>query len=282
MDMKKKMDKKKKRKIVLGILVVILGIACFWYVNYQIPKIEATERFNNAVEQVESINSKFQKRIDEAEELVNKGETPYDSAALENLQIALTDAKNVMVEIPEIPSETDEINLAAEKLEQPIDYSKQEDNLTKSTDDFSNSVKQLVQVTHPKESFILERLKGVNSVVKASPVTEDNDPNGNLNKEGGYTSTIYFESSKVDQSKVSGDSLIDRGTEAGGSIETYANADDAKRRNEYLAAFDGGILTSGSHEVVGTVVVRTSNLLKASQQKELTAAIKQSLLRLDQ
>ena len=38
--------------------------------------------------------------------------------------------------------------------------------------------------------------------------------------------------------------------------------------NDYLAAFDGGIFASGSHTVVGTVLVRTSNELTASQQKK--------------
>ena len=46
-----------------------------------------------------------------------------------------------------------------------------------------------------------------------------------------------------------------------------------EKRNNYLAAFDGTVLASGSHKVVGTVVVRTSNLLLASQQKLLESNI---------
>ena len=63
----------------------------------------------------------------------------------------------------------------------------------------------------------------VDDIVDARAVTEDQDPNGNLHKEGGYTATIYFESKKVNQSKVytSGeydDVLIDKGTDAGGTV----------------------------------------------------------------
>lgn len=115
-----------------------------------------------------------------------------------------------------------------------------------------------------------------------APVTEDNDPNGNLNKAGGYTSTVYFESSNVNQAEVYGTDLIDRGTDAGGAIEVYANSDDAERRNTYLATYDGTILASGSHEVLGTIVIRTSNELTATQQKQLTDAIKTAFLRVDE
>ena len=67
--------------------------------------------------------------------------------------------------------------------------------------------------------------------------------------------------------------MIDKGTDAGGSIEVYKTKSEATERNEYLAAFDGGILSSGSHTVIGTLVVRTSNELTASQQKSLEADI---------
>ena len=47
----------------------------------------------------------------------------------------------------------------------------------------------------------------------------------------------------------------------------------AIKRKDYLSAFDGGVLASGSHTVIGTVLVRTSNELTASQQKDLEAKI---------
>lgn len=48
-----------------------------------------------------------------------------------------------------------------------------------------------------------------------------------------------------------------------------------------LASFDGaGFLASGSHSVVGTVVIRTSDNLTATQQKEMEANIYNSLVEL--
>lgn len=99
------------------------------------------------------------------------------------------------------------------------------------------------------------------------------------------TACVHFASDLVDQSKVyisdgySG--IVGAGTDGGGAAEVYANVDDANKRNDYLSVFDGTILTSGSHDVVGTCVVRTSHLLTASQQKALEGEIADSLTKLE-
>ena len=70
------------------------------------------------------------------------------------------------------------------------------------------------------------------------------------------------------------------GTDGGGCIEVYATVEDAEERNRYLASFDGTILDSGSHSVVGTCVVRVSHLLTASEQDAIEQSITDSLTRL--
>ena len=117
-------------------------------------------------------------------------------------------------------------------------------------------------------------------MIDIAAATEDNDPNGQLHKAGGYTSAVYFSHENVDQGSVYGSSLIDKGTDAGGQIEVYATPEDAAKRDTYLAAFDGSVLSSGSHTVIGTCVIRTSNELKASQQSELEANIISELTRI--
>lgn len=64
-------------------------------------------------------------------------------------------------------------------------------------------------------------------------------------------------------------------------MEVYATAEEAEGRDTYLGAFDGGMLSTGSHTVVGTCVVRTSDYLTASQQKDIEAAVIESLTRLE-
>ena len=68
---------------------------------------------------------------------------------------------------------------------------------------------------------------------------------------------FIFESKTVNQSDVyvSGeyaDVLIDKGTDAGGAIEVYKNVEDAEKRRDYLATYDGTIFANGTHTVIGT------------------------------
>ena len=132
---------------------------------------------------------------------------------------------------------------------------------------------------NPTAAQVSGAIANVSGVTDIEIVTEDHDPNGNLGKQGGYTGCLYFRSPLIPQSDlyVADDkdinSSIDCGTSGGGSIEIYATVKDAERRNEYLSNFDGGALSSGSHKVIGTLVIRTSDKLLASQQKTLETAI---------
>jgi hypothetical protein len=89
---------------------------------------------------------------------------------------------------------------------------------------------------------------------------QGNDVNGQLGKQGGYSGAIFFSYDSV--TDVEGTDSIDKGTDGGGCIEIYPNVSDAKKRNEYLATFDGTPFSSGSHKVVGTLVIRTSSYLE--------------------
>lgn len=92
----------------------------------------------------------------------------------------------------------------------------------------------------------------------------------------------FLQNSSYNQSNVYGKTIVDKGTEAGGAIEVYPTVEDANKRNEYLAGFDGaGMLSSGSHSVVGTIVIRTSDKLTASQQKEMEKNIYNSLIEIE-
>ena len=55
-----------------------------------------------------------------------------------------------------------------------------------------------------------------------------------------------------------------------------------KKTSAYLATYDGTIYANGTHTVIGTVLVRTSNKLTATQQKELEQKVIDALTRLEQ
>ncbi len=52
-------------------------------------------------------------------------------------------------------------------------------------------------------------------------------------------------------------------------IEELRKCGRCRKRRDYLATYDGTIYANGTHTVIGTVLVRTSNKLTATQQKEL-------------
>lgn len=243
---------------------------------------QAIERidFNSAVESVTAMNTELDSIITPAQALLDENKTPLEPTTLTDLQVAISSAKEAKRDTPDMPTETERIIAETETLNAPLDYSEFITSLNNSKTALENSIKQLDQVTNPTGDFVILRLKEVSGIVDIQGVTEDNDPNGNLNKAGGYTSQTYFSSELINQSDVYGDNLIDKGTSAGGSIEVYATVEDAEKRNTYLAGFDGSILSSGSHEVIGTVIIRTSDELTASQQKDLSARIKEKLIEL--
>lgn len=239
----------------------------------------AKENLNTEIERIEGQISTLQEEISTAEALAATDEVPLDETVIPSLESAISQAKTIEFTAPSTPSGVEEVNAEVESLK-AVDHEADIQALKDAELAVTNSIEQMKLVTNPSEAFIIERLQGIEGVGDISAVTEENDPNGQLGKAGGYTATVYFTSPLVDQSDVIGTSVIEKGTDGGGAIEVYANADDANKRNDYLAAFDGGILSSGSHNVVGTVVVRTSDKLTASQQKQLEEAIIESLTRL--
>lgn len=269
---------------------------------------DAVNQYNEKAKEVISANDGFDEVIGTAQALVDCGDTPYEGAKITTLSNSIKDARNNKVSTPELkevvasvqadPAMEKErksnIDAAVSALESELesyinnvavinsekdslsipDYSAFINTLTIQSKELEDSYAIQRQITAPTEEWVITRLGRVADVANIDPVTEENDPNGNLNKPGGYTSTVYFGTALLGTQNLSGNPLIDEGTDAGGAVETYRTAEEAETRNNYLASFDGaGMFSSGSHMVLGTMVIRTSDDLKASQQETLTNAI---------
>lgn len=266
----------RKNSLLLGLALSL--VLCFTGCSNE-EKEKATDDFKAAVSTVEKNNYEINTAISDLQALVDSKNPPLDNATIDNATTVITEARTKIVEIPEIPSKTEDIISATKGLLKNSNSSKTITKLQSSNDKLSTSIKQMQQVTNPSEAFIVERLTNLPNITGMEAVTEDNDPNGKLNKQGGYTATVYFASDLINQSDVYGKTIVDKGNEAGGTIEVYPTVEDANKRNEYLAEFDGaGFLSSGSHSVVGTVIIRTSDRLTASQQKEMEKNIYNSLI----
>ena len=274
----------KKKKTLLGLIaaiaIIVIGI-CVWYFQVKKPHDLAETKFNAAVKEVEAKNTELASAMNDAQKILDKKEAVYDNTTKEAFITALSDAKAAQRKIPDLPKKTADINAETKKLSEPLDYSSVINAISEKQTAYQNSVLQMKHITNPNEDFVIQHLKGIPNISGYQAVTEDHDPNGNLNKQGGYTSTVYFSTPLIDQSSVYGNDIVDKGTECGGAIEVYASEEDAEKRDSYLASFDGaGMLNSGSHKVLGTIVIRTSTKLTATQQNEFTNNITNKLLEL--
>lgn len=268
------MQNKSKTLVVALLMFVVVLSGCT-----SEEEKAAIMAFQEASAKIESMNIDLEKSISDAEALIATNEKALDETVIGVLETAVSTAKSSKITIPEQPAELDSIKSETERLNN-IDYGSLIQQITDSKKAYENSVKQLKQVTAPTEAFVIERIQSVEGVTGVSAVTEDNDPNGNLGKQGGYTAQVYFSYNLVNQAEVIGNSIIDKGTDGGGSLEVYNTIEEAESRNSYLGTFDGGMFASGSHKVVGTILVRTSDKLTASQQKELEERLVSSLIEL--
>ena len=129
-------------------------------------------------------------------------------------------------------------------------------------------------VDAPTEEYILSCLENTPNIIEVAAVTEENDPNGDLNTEGGYYSAVFFSVDVIVQNEVNGEGIIDKGTDAGGCIEAYKTKADARTRDEYLSNYDDSwLFNAGYHTVIGTLVIRTSQKLSESDQMQLESNI---------
>jgi hypothetical protein len=235
----------------------------------------AVSLYEEALAQANNENTAIDSLCSPAQELLSTGEIPYDQSKITELQIAVSTLIEMKKGISTMPDSTDDILSAAEVLSAPLDYSVEQANIQNAQKALEDSIEQMKQITNPSGDFVILRLSQVQGVGEIQGVTEEQDPNGMLNKQGGYTSATFFSSLLLGGTRP----LVDC-TDGGGCIEVFPTAAEAEVRNSYLATFDGTGFSSGSHVVLGTIIIRTSNNLTATQQKELTAAIIEKLLEL--
>lgn len=283
--------------------------ACASYAAMMKEYERAVTDYFAVADQVTQKNAELDERINALNDVVYSENTPYDMATHEAAVNMIAEAKTVKTELPETPAvrtidysvnytafefkdvlaevdcisnERNTLIAATTQLTIP-DYSEILGKLENVQKELEASIQQNQQVNNPSEAFVIERLTGISGITVIEAATEDNDPNGNLHKPGGYTAAVFFIHDQVTDSYVlnnKGDTPVERGTDGGGCIEVYETKEYAETRNAYLAGFDGTVFSSGSHTVCGTIVVRTSDKLTATQQQVLEDDIISALIEL--
>jgi hypothetical protein len=105
-------------------------------------------------------------------------------------------------------------------------------------------------------------------VGKSLTYTAANDPEKLLGRPGGYTSKVNFQDSRLEAQST------DMNVQDGGSVEVFANENEAVRRWNDLenAALDGKIPTEYDYQE-GPIVLRLSKRLQPDQAKAYDTAI---------
>lgn len=269
----------KIKNFVLIITVIIVGSIIIGCGNPE--KEAAKEAYNKEADRIEAQIEERKAEIEKAETLIKSNEKALDNTIETSLQKTIDEARSNEISIPSMPSDIDEIYETVDVIK-GIDLTEEINDIKNMEKALIDSRKKYKMLIYPDDEFVIERLKNVKDIKKIKAATEDNDPNGKLNKPGGYVAQIYFSSPLVkDPYGLKTGDVIEDGNSGGGSIEVYKSVSEAKSRNEYLSAFDGTLLDSGSHTVYGTIIIRTSEDLTASQQKELEEDILAALTDLE-
>lgn len=237
-------------------------------VSYEESKIE-----------VEKKNIELEKAILQAEALLAEDNGILDETLVDALEFTISKAKDTIIEISGMPDSTEDIRAVINEWEQ-LNYSEILAELSEAKSALQISIQKYNLVNAPNEDYIIKCLEKVADIVEIEAVTPSNDPNGKLGTEGGYTSQVYFSCSLINQDSIKGNSVVEKGTVCGGSIEVYSTVEDAINRDSYLATFDGTEYES-SHYVIGTVIIRTSGKLSELQQSELEKNIIAELINID-
>ncbi len=265
-----------------AVLVIIAALIAIMMTSCSGERKAAVSAYDAECVRISSELDSLKETIQESQALIDLKEKPYDENTVTALEALISESSSSITEVPKMKGSAVEIMELVNNELKYISYAEENKRLSSAKNDLENSIKIMKQVTAPDEAFVIERIKNIETITGYAGVTEENDPNGNLNKPGGYTSTVYFASNQIKGNNLSqsNEKIIENGTEGGGAIEVYATEEDAKNREEYLASFDGSFLSSGSHKVVGTIVIRTSDLLTASQQQALEKQIVENLIEL--
>ena len=187
---------------------------------------------------IQKENRSLEETIKASKKLLSSKDKPLDENLTVELKNEVSTVEKKKQVIPKIKKKTSDINKQVKSLKKPINYTTEIKELKDKNQKYSTSVKQLKQITNPSNTFVESRLKEIVTITDVQSATENNDPNQDLNKQGSYTAAVYFADNEV-TNPVAGADLVAKGMDAGGCVEVYKTAEDAKKRNDYLSAFDG-------------------------------------------
>jgi len=279
---KKKINKKRLViLVVIGIIIIIILLILRFTIFNKSWK-EANDKYTISYEIVYNKNIELDNLIKKAEKLVNSKNKALDEVIRKNLVSEIRKAKESKKELTIKPVLIKKIIKETNKLNK-VNYENTIEILKSLYDELNLSIKKYNLVDNPAEEYVVSRLKEINEIYNITPYTEDTDKDRYLGKPKRYYSKIVFQHKKVEHYGLENNlmSITEVGNSAGGCVEIFKTVEDAENRNQELKDLEGTNRSPGSHKVIGTILIRTSDDLTKSQQEKLEEKIIEVLTKLD-
>lgn len=258
---------KSKKTIIIASIIAIIALVAFIgiiiYYNSDSAAVNATKAYNKAIEEYNSALDKYNETI--------------KNSSVDNLEGCYAPADKLST----VSEERAEVKKSLEAGNSIASIKKDTDTVKSWTEDLNNSIKIAEQLRCPDASWIESRIRLNGKINDTGIVTDESQIDNYMGQNSGCVSVVYFGVEYIEPNSVEGSNIIEKGTDAGGSIEVYKDLESAVNRCEYLKGFDNTYLYSGSFAIVGTTVVRTSYRLESEQQLEITSWIFEQLSRIE-
>ena len=241
---------------------------------------EATAAFDAACEYVREQNRILNEAMEEASNVVLSGEKADDESLRGAVASAVIAAEDLRVSIPRRPESPAEMLALAETLN-ATDYTEALANISETLTALLASIGRYNRSGTKDAAAVIERLRRMGIIGDVVEVPAADDPNGIADKGEGYITSVVFSSAWLDQDKIPGDTLAEKGCLAGGQIEFYETEEQARIRSTNLIPSDLTAATqyTGQHEVLGNLVLRISVLLDDRSQTHLRTQVLAELVK---
>lgn len=240
----------------------------------------AIAAFNAACEYVREQNRILNEAMEEASDVVLNGGKAMDESLRGAVAQAVIAAEDLRISIPRRPEGAAEMLALAETLN-ATDYTEALNAISETLTALLASIGRYNEAGVKDAAFVIERLLRVGGVEDAVELPPEEDPNGLTDKGEGYVTSVVFSYHSVDQDKIPGDTLGQKGCLAGGQIEIYETEEQARWRGSNLIPVDLTAATqfTGQHEVLGTLVIRISVVIDEMEQIRLKNRILAELVK---
>ena len=225
--------------------------------------------FDDAAEALERKNAEMDLLIAESREMLLSDLMVPDEALVSSMLQYADQVEASLAAVPPVPDTPEELAAAVESMS-AVNYDEASDRLHSFLDE---SREKYRRVSKPKEEYIVSCLERVPGVTNIKPGTESNVGWSDYDKNGSFYSCVFFDHVDVDMSKREEKPIVDIYLDKGGQIEAYATVNAAKTKFDTLQSYQGTAIGMGYNVLVGTVIVRVSDLLDETVQKELSQRI---------